>query len=48
MRKHPLVPAFIPVYGYVYDVKMGKLIEVEEATKNWFRKLIATLGSLQM
>lgn len=33
IRKHPLVPAFIPVYGYVYDVKTGKLIEVEEATK---------------
>ena len=29
---HPLVPKSIPVYGYIYDVKSGKLIEVEEAT----------------
>jgi carbonic anhydrase len=33
IRNHPLVPASIPVYGYVYDVKTGKLIEIEEATK---------------
>jgi carbonic anhydrase len=33
IRKHPLVPTSIPVYGYVYDVKTGKLIEIEEATK---------------
>jgi carbonic anhydrase len=30
---HPLVPRSIPVYGYIYDVKSGKLIEVEAATK---------------
>ena len=28
IKSHPLVPANIPVYGYVYDVKSGKLIEV--------------------
>jgi carbonic anhydrase len=33
IRNHPLVPASIPIYGYVYDVKTGKLIEIEEATK---------------
>lgn len=33
IRHHPLVPADIPVYGYIYDVKSGKLIEVPEATK---------------
>jgi carbonic anhydrase len=33
IRHHPLVPKSIPVYGYVYDVKSGKLIEIEEATK---------------
>jgi carbonic anhydrase len=33
IRNHPLVPASIPVYGYVYDVKSGKLIEIEEATR---------------
>ena len=32
IRNHPLVPASIPVYGYVYDVKSGRLIEVEAAT----------------
>src|SRR5436190_20607453 len=33
IRQHPLVPKSIPVYGYVYDVKTGKLVEVEEATR---------------
>ncbi len=33
IRNHPLVPPSIPIYGYVYDVKSGKLIEVEAATK---------------
>jgi len=33
IRHHPLVPANIPVYGYIYDVHTGKLIEVAEATK---------------
>ena len=33
IRTHPLVPPSIPVYGYVYDVKSGKLLEIEEATK---------------
>ena len=32
IRNHPLVPGSIPVYGYIYDVKTGKLIEVPEAT----------------
>jgi carbonic anhydrase len=32
IRAHPLVPKSIPVYGYIYDVKSGKLIEIEEAT----------------
>ena len=32
IRNHPLVPKTIPVYGYIYDVKTGKLIEVPEAT----------------
>jgi carbonic anhydrase len=32
IRTHPLVPSSIPVYGYVYDVKSGRLIEIEEAT----------------
>ena len=33
IRHHPLVPRSIPIYGYIYDVKSGKLIEVEAATK---------------
>lgn len=32
IRSHPLVPKAIPIYGYVYDVKTGKLIEVPEAS----------------
>ena len=32
IRAHPLVPARIPIYGYLYDVKTGRLIEVPEAT----------------
>jgi len=33
IKKHPLVNKEIPVYGYIYDVKTGKLIEVPEATE---------------
>ena len=32
IRNHPLVPKDIPIYGYIYDVKSGKLVEVPEAT----------------
>jgi len=32
IKAHPLVPAGIPVYVYIYDCKTGKLIEVPEAT----------------
>ena len=31
IKSHPLVPADIPVYGYIYDVKSGQLVEVPEA-----------------
>jgi carbonic anhydrase len=33
IRNHPLVPRDIPVYGYIYDVKSGKLLEVPAASK---------------
>jgi carbonic anhydrase len=33
IRNHPLVPAGIPIYGYIYDVATGRLVEVPEATK---------------
>ena len=32
IRNHPLVPASIPIYGYIYDVTTGRLVEVTEAT----------------
>jgi len=32
IRNHPLVPADIPIYGYIYDVKSGRLEEVPAAT----------------
>ena len=32
IRSHPLVPRNIPIYGYYYDVKSGRLVEVPEAT----------------
>ena len=33
IRNHPLVPDDIPIYGYIYDVKTGRLVEVPDATK---------------
>ncbi len=33
IKAHALVPSDIPVYGYIYDVKSGRLIEVPEATE---------------
>jgi carbonic anhydrase len=33
IRSHPLVPARIPVYGYIYDVATGRLVEVPAATE---------------
>jgi carbonic anhydrase len=33
IRGHPLIPGRIPIHGFVYEVKTGKLIEVPEATK---------------
>jgi carbonic anhydrase len=32
IRNHPLVPKSIPVYGFLFNVHSGKLIEVEDAT----------------
>ena len=32
IRAHPLVPGRIAIYGYIYDVTTGRLIEVPEAT----------------
>lgn len=33
IKAHPLVPARIPVYGYIYDVRSGRLLEVPGATE---------------
>jgi carbonic anhydrase len=33
IREHPLVPANIPIYGYIYDVRTGCLNEVKQATE---------------
>jgi len=32
IRNHPLVPGRIPIYGYIYDVRSGRLVEVPAAT----------------
>jgi carbonic anhydrase len=31
IRSHPLVPSSVALYGYIYDVKNGRLIEVPKA-----------------
>lgn len=33
IRNHSLVPANIPIYGFIYDVKTGNLIEIPKATE---------------
>jgi carbonic anhydrase len=33
IRAHPLVPKNIPIYGYIYDVTTGRLVEVAEASR---------------
>jgi carbonic anhydrase len=33
IRNHPLVPKNIPIYGYIYDVTTGQLLEIADATK---------------
>ena len=33
IRNHPLVPDNIAIYGYVYDVRSGRLVEVAQASR---------------
>lgn len=33
IRNHPLVPGHIPIYGFLYDVRSGRLHEVAAATE---------------
>jgi carbonic anhydrase len=32
IRNHPLVPGRIAIYGFIYDVSTGRLVEVPDAT----------------
>jgi carbonic anhydrase len=34
IRSHPLVPGYISIYGYIYDVKSGRLIAVKDAASS--------------
>ena len=33
IRSHPLVPGHIPIFGFVYDVAIGRLNEVQAASE---------------
>ena len=33
IRSHPLVPGSVAIYGYVYYVQNGQMVEVPEATR---------------
>lgn len=33
IRSNSMVPTSIPIYGYIYDCKTGRLVEVPEATE---------------
>lgn len=33
IRHHPLVPGWIAIYGYLYDVRTGRLVEIPAATE---------------
>ena len=33
IREHPLVPANIAIFGYIYEVKSGRLLEVPQAKR---------------
>lgn len=33
IRRHPLVPKNIPIFGYIYEVETGKLLEVPGAAQ---------------
>jgi len=33
IRRHPLVPKSIPIYGYIYDTRSGRLEEVPQASE---------------
>ena len=33
IRAHPLVPGNLPIYGFIYEVESGRLVEVSTATE---------------
>jgi carbonic anhydrase len=33
LRAHPLVPGYVPIHGYIYDVTSGRLREVAAASQ---------------
>jgi carbonic anhydrase len=33
LRSHPLVPGYIPIHGYLYEVTSGRLREIAAATR---------------
>lgn len=33
IRAHPLVPGSVPIYGFIYEVETGRLVEVPSATE---------------
>ena len=33
IRAHPLVPDNVPIYGFIYEVESGRLVEVSAATE---------------
>ena len=33
IRSHPLVPRTVPIYGFIYDVATGRLLDVPSATE---------------
>lgn len=39
IKSHPLVPPEVVVYGYIFDVKTGRLVEVPKATAAGAAKL---------
>jgi hypothetical protein len=41
LRKHFLVAKHIQIYGYIYDVHSGRLVEVAAATNNVFPVTLA-------
>ena len=44
VRAHPLVPSELPIYGYLYDVKTGQMLEVDEAPHQPGRREPRVLG----